>query len=74
MEKYIGVFTKMAFILLAVWVVLAGLGKTTMPGTRKQAMRRRAYKQPASGLVWNSGFVQAPSAEEGLAFPAAPVM
>ncbi len=73
MERFEVLFTKMAFILLAAWVVLAGLGMTTMPGTKKEkiarAARRRGY-----GSVWATPVVAAPNAESDLAFPPAMVM
>jgi hypothetical protein len=72
-ERYFVLFSKMAFILLAVWVILAGLGYTSMPGTVKQAVQR-TRRHRAKGNVWASGFVTAPSAEDSLSFPAAPVM
>lgn len=67
------VFAKLAFVLLAVWVVMAGLGMTTMPGTRKQAVKKRAHHR-AKGAIWAVPVVQAPQAEDTLAYPAAPVM
>lgn len=63
------VFTKMAFVLLATWVVLAGLGLTTMPGTVKHQPRRRG--RHVKGSVWAVPVVSAPSSEDGLAFPQA---
>jgi hypothetical protein len=71
-EKYFVLFSKLAFILLAVWVILAGLGYTTMPGV-KQTVKRIRHKR-AFGNKWASGFVTAPSAEDSLSFPAASVM
>ena len=70
MERYMEVFTKMAFVLLAVWVVLAGLGMTTMPGTVKQQVRGNG-KRRVKGSVWAVPVVSAPSSEDNLAFPQA---
>ena len=74
MLRYMDVFLKLAFVFLVLWIVLAGLGFTTMPGTVKQAISKKRRRQGATGNKWASGFVQAPSAEDGLAFPAAPIM
>ena len=76
MDRFEEVFTKLAFVLLAVWVVLAGLGMTTMPGVKKQRMQKSAARrhQKASGVIWAVPVTQAPEAEDSLAFPAAPVM
>lgn len=51
MERYMGIFTKLAFVLLAVWVVMAGLGITIMPGTVKQAVQQP--RRRGRGLMWN---------------------
>ena len=40
MERYMDIFTKLAFVLLASWVILAGLGMTDMPGSRHKAMSK----------------------------------
>lgn len=72
MERYIDAFGKMAFLLLAVWVVLAGLGYTTMPGLKQQIKKQR--KQRAKGSIWQQSVITAPNAEDSLAYPAAPVM
>jgi hypothetical protein len=71
LEKYFALFSKLAFILLAVWVVLAGLGFTQMPGYVPPKTPRRAR---GLGGVWAVPVASAPAAEDGLTFPAAPVM
>ncbi len=68
------VFAKLSFVLLVAWVVLAGFGMTTMPGARKQSAMKRSKRQRGSGDIWATPVVQAPDAEDNLAFPAAPVM
>lgn len=73
MERYFDVFAKMAFILLAVWVVLAGLGMTTMPGTVKKAIGNRGRRR-VKGQVWAVPVVAAPMSEDNLAFPQTNVM
>ena len=70
MERYMDIFGKLAFVLLAVWVVLAGLGYTTMPGKTKMPPPKKRGK----GGIWAVPVVTAQAAEDGLAFPAAPVM
>jgi len=67
----LGTFSRIALVVLALWVVTAGAGLTTLPGAKKRALQKKIRRQKAVGAKWNSGFVQAPSAEDNLAFPAA---
>lgn len=73
MERYMDIFAKLAFVLLAVWVILAGLGYTTMPSLIRQ-VKTDNRRHRAGGLIWNTPVVSAPSAEDSLAWPAAQVM
>lgn len=73
MEELLKTGAKLALVLLAGWVVLAGLGLTTMPGTKKQAVQRARHRR-AKGNTWAQAVAYAPAAEDSLAFPAAPVM
>jgi hypothetical protein len=73
MEELMKIFGRLAFVLLAVWVVLAGLGMTTMPGTKKQRVQTGARKR-GKGAMWAQAVASAPGAEDNLSFPAAYVM
>jgi hypothetical protein len=66
-EEFYNVAQKLAFVLLAAWVILAGLGMTSMPGSTAPAPRRRR----AGGQVWAVPVVQAQSSEDSLSFPQA---
>ena len=47
MKDFMEVFGKLAFVLLAVWIVLAGLGMTDAPGKRrKHKGGRQCCQQP----------------------------
>ena len=52
MESLMTTFTKMAFIILAFWIITAGLGLTDEPVLRRV---KKAVERPAAdGSKWNS--------------------
>ncbi len=73
MQTSMAVFAKLAFVILAAWVVLAGLGMTTMPGAVKAVIKKQR-RPKAKGSVWATPVATAPSAEAMLAYPQAQVM
>jgi hypothetical protein len=67
-EQLYVAFSKLAFVLLAVWVVAAGLGLTDMPGTVHQDIQRNGRRR-AKGLVWATPVTAAPNADDDLLTP-----
>jgi hypothetical protein len=72
------VFAKLSFLFVVVYVIAAGFGQTVelLPSSDKKkcgtggGWRTRNVK----GNAWGTPVVQASLADDGLAFPAAPVM
>lgn len=72
LEELYSVASKLAFVMLAIWVVMAGIGQTKMPGYHPPHVPNP--RKNAIGTKWGIPVVQAQEAEADLAFPAAPVM
>lgn len=72
MNELVDVFGRLTFILLAAWVVMAGLGMTKMPGDH--AAPHPEARPVAAGDIWAIPVVKAPNADNALAYPAANVM
>jgi hypothetical protein len=71
MNELYTTFSKLAFVLLAVWVVLAGLGLTDAPWKKAVSqVKRKVETGNARGQVWAVPVTQAPMVEDGLAYPA----
>ena len=69
MEQIYVAFSKLAFVLMAVWVVAAGLGLTDMPGSVHQDIQRNGGRRRAKGLVWANPVTAAPNADDDLLTP-----
>lgn len=67
-------FAKLSFIFIVVYVVAAGLGQTVQFQQPKKCGGGRWKTRNVKGNMWGSPVVQAPLADEGNAYPAAPVM
>ncbi len=72
-NELVDVFGRLTFILLAAWVVMAGLGMTKMPGDHT-APAPKPQRPMAAGDIWAVPVVRAPNADNALAYPAANVM
>ena len=68
MERYMDIFTKLAFVLLASWVVLAGLGMTDMPGSRHKRWANRPKTPIGTGGRGAVSVVNADYASDDLGF------
>lgn len=73
MNELVDVFGRLTFILLAAWVIMAGLGMTKMPGDHT-APAPKPRRPTAAGDIWAIPVTSAPSADNRLASPAARVM
>jgi hypothetical protein len=74
-KELFGVFAKLSFLFVVVYVIAAGFGQTVeLQPQRKCGSGRRWKTRNVKGNVWGAPVTQASLADDGLAFPAAPVM
>jgi hypothetical protein len=73
-EKILKLMAQLSLVALIAWLVASAIGNS------KSAPASQPYGSPggcgkrAGGSIWNNTPVQAPSAEEGLAFGWAPIL
>ena len=68
-------FAKLSFIFIVVYVIAAGLGQTVqLQQPKKKCGNGRWKTRNVKGNLWGMPVVTAPLADEGNAYPAAPVM
>jgi len=73
MKELMNTFGVLAFVLLAGWALMAGLGLTTMPTSKKKKVVRQMDFARAKGQVWAHPVVTSQMGDD-IGTPAAVIM
>lgn len=77
MKELFGIFAKLSFIFVLIYVVSAGFGQSVSVAPQKKKCGNgggRWKTRNVKGNMWATSVAQAPLADDGNAYPAAPVM